>query len=55
MDYIQIPANAFYYVLGIITGVVGLTWIASIKVKKEEKKRIEMMRTMFGNDNSEEK
>ena len=55
MDYIQIPATLFYYVLGIITGVVGLTFIASMKVKKEEKKRIEMMKSVFGNNDSEEK
>lgn len=33
--YIQIPANAFYFVLGIICGVIALICILSILARKQ--------------------
>ena len=47
--YVQIPATAFYFVLGIICGAVSIIFILSMWAKKEAQKKQEMMKTIFSN------
>ena len=56
--YVQIPASAFYFVLGIICGIISIIFILSMYAKKEAKKKQEMMKNIFGNikiEDNEEK
>ena len=47
MNYIQIPANWFYFVLGIIFGIVFMICLAFIVSNRIEKKNQEKARRMF--------
>ena len=52
--YVQIPANAFYFTLGIVCGMVIVIFVLSMWAKKEAKKKQEMMKNIFGNINIED-
>lgn len=47
MDYVQLPANGFYFVLGIIVGVIGFIIIVDIWAKNIEKKNKEKLTDLF--------
>lgn len=49
MTYIQIPANWFYFVLGIVFGIVFMICLAFIISNRIEKKNREKARIMFEN------
>ena len=53
--YIQIPVSAFYFVLGLICGAVGLICILNIVAKKEQQKQIDKYKQMFDKLNDNDK
>lgn len=59
MDYVQLPASGFYFVLGVIVGFIGLFTILIIYSNKQERKNKEKARELFNtlsqSSNEEEK
>ena len=49
MYYVQIPANAFYFTLGFICGIVSLFCVFLILANKQEKKKKELYNSLFNN------
>jgi uncharacterized membrane protein YciS (DUF1049 family) len=47
--YVQIPATGFYFVLGMICGIILTIWFFYTIAKKNEKKQEERMKDLIGN------
>lgn len=47
MDYVQLPASGFYFVLGAITGIIVFIAVVSIWAKQSEKKSKEKLNDLF--------
>lgn len=47
--YVQIPATGFYFVLGMICGIILIIWFFYILAKKNEKKQEERMKDLLNN------
>jgi len=56
--YVQIPANAFYFTLGFVTGIIITIWLLYMLVKRQERKNKENLEKMWktletGSENTE--